>query len=415
MKETLHRWLVELGLSTNIAHSIEPLAILVSLFILTLFTAWIAQKFLAPLIAAAVHKSSIQWDDILAGHGFFTQLVRLLPIATLYVLIDLTFAPESRLAEFIRRLALVLFVTTGLAILKAAFKTVLGLYNTTELSKEKPIRGYIDAAIIILYIIAGVLIISVVTGKSPWGILSLLGGLTVVLLLVFKDTILGFVASLEIHAYDMVRIGDWIEMPKFGADGDVVDISIHTVKVQNWDKTITSIPTYAMVSDSFKNWRGMAESGGRRIKRSIFIDMNSITFCTDEMLDRFSRYELIKEYLEEKKSEIEAYNQGKDTDTAVLVNGRRQTNVGVFRAYIKAYLRSHPEIHQNMTFLVRHLSPTSQGLPIEIYIFSRDTVWANYEGIQADIFDHILAVVPEFELRTFQYPSGVDLGRTLGV
>ncbi|MCK5228530.1 MAG: mechanosensitive ion channel family protein, partial [Desulfobulbaceae bacterium] len=187
------------------------------------------------------------------------------------------------------------------------------------------------------------------------------------------------------------------------------------VKVQNWDKTITSIPTYAMVSDSFKNWRGMAESGGRRIKRSIFIDMNSITFCTDEMLDRFSRYELIKEYLEEKKSEIEAYNQGKDTDTAVLVNGRRQTNVGVFRAYIKAYLRSHPEIHQNMTFLVRHLSPTSQGLPIEIYIFSRDTVWANYEGIQADIFDHILAVVPEFELRTFQYPSGVDLGRTLGV
>jgi miniconductance mechanosensitive channel len=255
---------------------------------------------------------------------------------------------------------------------------------------------------------AGIFIVSILTDKSPWGILSILGGFTVVLMLVFKDTILGFVASIQLSGHDMVRIGDWIEMPKYGADGDVIDVSIHTVKVRNWDKTITTIPTYGLVTDAFKNWRGMSESGGRRIKRSFYIDMSSIKFCTDEMLERFRKFEFIREYIEQKQKEIDEYNREHAVETSQLINGRRQTNIGVFRAYIIAYLKKHPKIHQGMTFLVRHLEPTPTGLPIQIYVFSSDQAWANYEAIQADIFDHLLAAVPEFELRIFQNPTGHD-------
>ncbi|MDH3394006.1 MAG: mechanosensitive ion channel family protein, partial [Desulfobulbaceae bacterium] len=221
-------------------------------------------------------------------------------------------------------------------------------------------------------------------------------------------TILGFVASLQLAGNDMVRIGDWIEAPKYGADGDVVDVSIHTVKVRNWDKTIATIPTYALVTDSFKNWRGMTESGGRRIKRAIYLDMNSITFCSDELLAKFNKIELLRDYINSRQEEIDQHNQARAIDTSLPVNGRRQTNIGVFRAYVVAYLRAHPMIHQDMTFLVRHLAPTAQGLPLEIYVFSRDQVWANYEAIQADIFDHILASLPIFDLRVFQYPNGHD-------
>jgi miniconductance mechanosensitive channel len=230
-------------------------------------------------------------------------------------------------------------------------------------------------------------------------------------MLVFKDTILGFVASIQLSGHDMVRIGDWIEMPKYGADGDVIDVSIHTVKVRNWDKTITTIPTYGLVSDAFKNWRGMSESGGRRIKRSLHIDMNSIKFNTDEMLERFKKFDLIKEYIADKQEEINGYNKEHETDTSQLINGRRQTNIGVFRAYIIAYLKNNPKIHQNMTFLVRHLEPTQHGLPVQIYVFSNDQAWANYEAIQADIFDHLLAALPEFELSVFQSPTGSDFAR----
>jgi miniconductance mechanosensitive channel len=232
-------------------------------------------------------------------------------------------------------------------------------------------------------------------------------------MLVFKDTILGFVASIQLSGTDMVRIGDWIEMPSHGADGDVIDISIHCVRVQNWDKTIATIPTYALVSNAFKNWRGMSESGGRRIKRAINIDMNSIRFVTDKELESMSSISLITDYVQGKQKEIEEYNQEHNVDTSVLINGRRQTNIGIFRAYIISYLRHHPKINQNMTFLVRQLKPTEHGLPIEIYVFSSDKVWANYEAIQADIFDHLLAALPVFDLRIFQVPSGYDF-RNLG-
>jgi len=231
-------------------------------------------------------------------------------------------------------------------------------------------------------------------------------------MLVFKDTILGFVAGIQLGANDMVREGDWIEMPKYGADGDVIEVAVNTVKVRNWDKTISTIPTYALISDSFKNWRGMSESAGRRIKRSICIDMNTVHFADEAMLADFRKMELLSDYVEKRQSEIDAANQERGLDlSATVINGRRQTNLGIFRAYLVEYLRNNPNIHKGMTFLVRHLQSTPQGLPIEIYVFSSDKVWTNYEAIQSDIFDHILAAIPEFGLRVFQEPTGSDFSK----
>ena len=227
-------------------------------------------------------------------------------------------------------------------------------------------------------------------------------------MLLYRPAILGFVAGIQLAANKMVSVGDWIEMPKYGADGDVLEVALTTVKVQNWDKTITTIPTYALISESFKNWHGMTASGGRRIKRAVNVDMSSIRFCDVEMLERFEKIQYISEYIEGKKAELEAFNQSENVDHASLANGRRMTNIGTFRAYVEAYLRHHPMINMEMTFLVRQLAPTQYGLPIEIYVFSKDKVWANYEGIQSDIFDHILAVVPEFDLRVYQNPTGAD-------
>ncbi|MEA2068432.1 MAG: mechanosensitive ion channel [Verrucomicrobiota bacterium] len=267
-----------------------------------------------------------------------------------------------------------------------------------------------QGVVFVLDLLAGIFIISVLLDKSPWNLFGLLGGLTAITMLVFKDTILGFVAGIQLGANDMVREGDWIEMPKYGADGDVIEVTINTVKVRNWDKTISTIPTYALISDSFKNWRGMSESGGRRIKRSICIDMNTVRFADDALLEKFRSMELLKEYVEKTQEKIDTANAEQGIDlSATVVNGRRQTNLGIFRAYLVQYLRSHPKIHTGMTFLVRHLQPTPQGLPIEIYVFSSDKNWANYEGIQADIFDHVLAAIPEFDLCVYQQPSGTDV------
>jgi miniconductance mechanosensitive channel len=247
--------------------------------------------------------------------------------------------------------------------------------------------------------------------RSPWGIVSGIGALTAVLLLIFRDSILGLVATVQLSGNDMVRVGDWIEMPSYNADGDVIDMSLHTVKVQNWDKTITTIPTHALISDSFRNWRGMQESGGRRIKRSIYIDMNTVRFVDEEMLQKYRKFDYLGEYVDRKLSEIEEYNRNHVRDLSEVVNGRRLTNLGTFRAYVESYLKRHSMISDEMTFLVRQLQPSDRGIPIEIYVFSRDIRWANYEQIQADIFDHLLAVIPEFGLRVYQAPSGNDVTR----
>jgi miniconductance mechanosensitive channel len=406
--EFISDFLVEQGVDQQMADLTGLASTIIILLILAFLSYWITKRFVVRLIEIVFKRSKNTWDDALVQHGFVQRLSYLMPIIVIYLAADFMLPQHDLAPEFLKRFAMVFFVLAGVWMLDSILLAIREIYAKSEMASRRPIRGYLDAVKIITFIMAGIFIVSILTDQSPWGVLSILGGFTVVLMLVFKDTILGFVASIQLSGHDMIRIGDWIEMPKYGADGDVIDVSIHTVKVRNWDKTITTIPTYGLVTDAFKNWRGMSESGGRRVKRAINIDMSSIKFCTDEMLERFKKFDFIREYIEGKQEEIAEYNKVHESDTSQLINGRRQTNIGVFRAYTVAYLKNNPKIHKNMTFLVRHLEPTSHGLPVQIYVFSNDQAWANYEAIQADIFDHLLAALPEFELRVFQNPTGYD-------
>jgi Small-conductance mechanosensitive channel len=282
------------------------------------------------------------------------------------------------------------------------------VYNENEKYHDRPLKGLLQTAQVIVFFIGGILIISVLFDKSPASLLAGLGASAAILILVFKDSIMGFISGIQLSANNMLRPGDWITMPKYNADGIVLEVTLNTVKVRNWDNTITTLPPYALVSDSFQNWRGMHESGGRRVKRSINIDMNSVRFCTLEVLEKFRKISLIKEYIEETEEELKAYNQERGVDDSVLVNGRRQTNLGVFRAYLERYLRNLSSVNQDMTLMVRHLQPTEKGIPLELYFFTYSKESAVYEQIQADVMDHVLAVVSEFDLAVFQSPTGAD-------
>jgi len=404
MTEVLKNWLIAHGVAEGLAGYIGWVGTVLAVIILAYLSNYIAKKFLVRGIAFFVKKSRAKWDDAMLERKVFIRLSHLAPALVIYFSAHL-FPPVQ---EPIQHFAMVYMILAGLFAFNAFLKAVLDIYHTFDVSRQKPIKGYIQVVQIIISVFVGIIAVSLVMGQKPWFLLSGLGAMTAVLILVFKDSILGLVAGIQLSTNDMVRIGDWIEMPKYDTDGDVVDVSLNTIKVQNWDKTITTIPAYALVSDSFKNWRGMSESGGRRIKRALYIDMASIKFCTNEMLDRFEKFQLISEYIESKRKEIAQYNEEHNIDTSELINGRNLTNVGTFRAYVAAYLHHHPKIHQGLTFLIRHLPPGEYGLPIEIYVFSNDQVWANYEAIQADIFDHVMAVVPLFDLRLFQNPSGGD-------
>lgn len=404
MLELYRNWLSAQGLSQGSADFIYWFSLVLAVIIFAWLCNYIAKKFLLQAISYFIKRSETTWDDALHERKVFARLSHLAPALVIYFSAPL-FLPAK---ETIERLSMAYMILAGLLVLNSFLNAVVDIYRTFEISRQRPIKGYIQVAKIIIYVFVGITTISVLMNRSPWLLLSGLGAMTAVILLIFKDSILGLVASVQLSQNDMVRIGDWIEMPKYGADGDVIDVTLNTVKVQNWDKTITTIPAYALVSDSFKNWRGMSESGGRRIKRAVYIDMNSVTFCNKEMLDRFEKYQLIKSYIKSKRVEIANYNRDHFIDTSELVNGRNLTNIGTFRAYLAAYLKNHPKIHNDMTFLIRHLPPGQYGLPIEVYVFSNDQVWANYEAIQADIFDHILAVVPKFDLRVFQNPTGHD-------
>lgn len=282
-----------------------------------------------------------------------------------------------------------------------------------QIAIQLPLKGIVQSLKIIAAIVTTIFIVSVLIGQSPVILISGLGAMTAVLMLIFKDPILGLVAGVQLSANNMLNLGDWLEMPKFNADGEVIEIALTTVKVRNWDNTVTTIPTYALISDSFKNWRAMSESGGRRIKRAIHIDLNSVRFISETHMQRLTKSRLLSQYILEKSREVEAYNAARSEDLSSALNGRRLTNIGTFRAYLEVYLRNHPHIHRNMTLLVRQLAPTATGVPIEIYAFTNTVVWAEYERIQSDLFDHIFAVVGEFELRVFQEPSGYDMAGLL--
>jgi len=355
------------------------------------------------------YKSTRQ--DAVLRQQTLNRIAHLVPAIILYDLVPVALQGLDPTIAVIKGALLIYMIIVVMLVLDSVLNTAEEIYQNFRAAKQSPIKGFIQVLKLLVYFLAAVFVISVLLNKTPVYLLSGIGALAAVMMLVFRDSILGFVAGIQLAANKMVAVGDWIDMPKYGADGDVLEVALTTVKVQNWDKTITTIPTYALISESFKNWRGMSESGGRRIKRSVNIDISSIRFCDEQMLERYAKIQHISAYLEKKKHELEVFNRAIEVDNASLANGRRLTNVGTFRAYIEAYLRNHPHINTDMTFLVRQLSPTEHGLPIEIYVFSNDIEWANYEAIQADIFDHILAVVPEFDLRVFQNPSGADFRR----
>ncbi|UCD18100.1 MAG: mechanosensitive ion channel family protein [Candidatus Zixiibacteriota bacterium] len=408
MIDKIANWLISEGFSESLAGGIGGIAVALAILFLAWLSNAIAKGILLKVVSFFIKRSKTRWDDALQSRKVFVRFSHLAPILVIYF----GAAALPSIQETLERISIAYMYFMGLLIFNAFLGAVMDIYQEYDVSRDKPIKGYVQIVQIIAIIFVGILIFARLMDRSPVALLTGLGAMTAILLLVFKDTILGLVASLQLSFNDMVRRGDWIEMPKFGADGDVIDVSLHTVKVQNWDKTITTIPTYALISDSFKNWRGMSESGGRRIKRSINIDMNSIRFCTEKMIERFEKIQYIADYIAKKIDEITIYNEEKQVDTSTLANGRHLTNIGTFRAYVVAYLRNHPKIHQSMTFLIRQLQPTEHGLPIEIYVFSNDQEWASYEAIQADIFDHILAVVPEFDLQVYQSPTGHDF-RTL--
>ena len=410
--DNVDAWLAPLADTPRLATTIY----LLGLIVLAVIADWVTRRVLLRMIGRAVAASPTRYDDALLGRGVISRLAHVVPALVIFLGIPQVPGIPDPLVTVVRNVANAYMIFTVALSLGNLLNAIGDIYEQAnpERARSKPIKGYLQLVKILAFIFAGVLVIAVLIDRSPLLLLSGLGAMTAVLLLVFKDTILSFVASVQLSSHDMLRVGDWLEMPALNADGDVIDIALHTVKVQNWDRTITSIPTWRLINESFKNWRGMSESGGRRIKRSLYLDQSSVRFLEDHERDRLRRFALIDAYLERKHEELENHNrrllaQGRDP-----VNTRRVTNLGTFRAYVRAYLEAHPRIHRQLTLMVRQLQPGPTGLPLEIYCFTATTQWVEYEEIQADIFDHLYAILPEFGLTVFQEPAGSDLRRALG-
>lgn len=386
---------------------------LAALTLLALIANFIVKKILLRLLGKILKHTALGRDEAISRHNPVARLANIVP--ALVFIMGIPFVPDmseslTQIIQNVAKACIILFTALSLV---AALDFANALYNRNAKHISHSIKGYVQIGKIALYCVAAILMISTLMDKSPVILLSGLGAMAAVLMLVFQDTLLSFVASIQISSADMIRVGDWIEMPQLNADGAVIDMALHTVKVQNWDKTITTLPTRRLVTEPFKNWRGMFESGGRRIKRALYIDQASIHFLTDAEKAHLKKIRIIRDYLDGKEQEIGEWNAGLGDDANASVNTRRITNIGTFRAYIAHYLRTLPGIHQDMTMMVRQLQPTPEGLPLEIYAFSSNTAWVVYEGIQADIFDHLYSIMPEFGLRAFQNPSGHDFQRII--
>ncbi|WP_200506587.1 mechanosensitive ion channel family protein [Adhaeribacter terrigena] len=383
------------------------------LFIALLLVAVVSYQLTRLLLVKTLHaffaRTTAKWDDLFVEHKLFENLAHIVPVLIFRILTPVVFADYPELLAAILKAIDVYIILVIMRIFTSFLTGMEAFLVASPVFKNKPLASYFQLTRIILYIAAAILALSILLGRSPVYFLSAFGAMTAIFLLIFKDTILGLVASVQISANDMVRVGDWVEMPKFNADGDVIAINLNTVKIRNWDKTITAVPTYYFITDSFKNWRGMQESGGRRIKRAIFLNQRSVKFVDPELRERFKKYYLITEYVNCRQQEIETFNRENAIDTSTLINGRRMTNIGVFRHYTEAFLRAHKRINPEMTLIVRQLAPTDHGLPIEIYCFTNTVAFAEYEGIQSDIFDHLLAAASHFDLEIFQSPSGNDI------
>lgn len=410
--DTFTQWFIKCGLSEVNAAMIGVFCAFLFLISIALFANFVAKAFINRVIHPIIRKTSIVWDDLLIDTNVFVRFSHIVPAAVIHI-----FGPSifAKFPDTVGHLGVVVntyLIIIVLFIIDGVLNFFRAVWENGPIGKRYPAKSFTQAAKLVINMIGLIFILSAVLGKSPLVFFSGLGAVTAILLLIFKDAILGLVAGFQLSVNHMVMVGDWIEMPARGADGDVIDVSLTTVKVQNWDKTITTIPTYALITDSFKNWRGMSDAGGRRIKRSLNVDMRTIQFADEQLLERFKRIRLLRPYLEEKLEEIQKYNSGVGDDLAELINGRRLTNIGTFRAYCVAYLRNHPKVHQKgMTLLVRQLAPNEKGIPIELYCFTNDIAWVNYEDIQGDLFDHLLSILPEFGLSAFQVPSGADVER----
>ena len=386
------------GATTSLAIA-EGIAV-ASLLVVGLLLYFLARFIVSKTVYVLIKKTPSKYDDLLIKNKVFVRICLLIPAILIKYYIKDAMPDFPDAAAIIIKITKIYEITVYASILMALVNTAHELYNSFETSKLKPIEGLVQVIKGIIIAISVLLITTFLLGKSLYSIIIGLGTISAVLMLIFQDSIKGFVGSIQLSINDMLRIGDWIAVGN--ADGTVQEINLTTVKVQNWDNTITTIPTYQLVSSPFTNWRGMSESGGRRIARSVNIDVNTIRYCTPEMLEKYKQYSLVKDYITQREEEIQEYNKANNIDTSQVLNGRQQTNLGIFRAYIKAYLNNNPKLNHNLTMMVRQLQPTEFGVPLQIYAFSSDKQWVNYEEIQSDIFDHIISAATMFDLKIYQ-------------
>lgn len=397
----LQSFLERIGLEQVMAKNLSSVLFILSVIVLSLILDFIIKKIIIVSIKTYVEKSVNEWDDIFLENKVFNRLAHIAPALLIYYTID-NALDLAILVTIIRKLTVVYIIIIGLLVANSFINSLHDIYLKFPISKDKPIKGYVQVLKIFIYMATAIVIISYLSNTKPYTLLAGLGALAAVILLIFKDTILGLVASIQISANDMLKPGDWIEMPARNTDGTVLEINLNTVKVQNFDHTISTVPTYAMVSESFTNWRGMQESDGRRIKRSLSIDMRSVKFLDEDLKQRLLKIQILRPYMEARMKEIEQYNKEHAVDPSSPVNGRRMTNLGTFRKYMEAYLAGLPQINKKLTLMVRQLEPTDKGIPLEIYVFSKEKSLTKFEDIQSNIFDHMLAILPEFELKVYQ-------------
>lgn len=405
IKHLLYDYLVSVGLTESTSKYLNMIALLIVLLIIVFIIDFITRKILLTIFSNFARKSKTNFDDILVKNKAPRNIAHIIPLLIALEFIPIVFTDFDYAEKIIEKGLQVFAIVLTLWIVRSFLRTLKDYFKTLPRLKDKPIDSFIQVFMIFAWLIGILSAFAIITGIEFLTFITTIGAASAVILLIFKDTILGFVASMQVSINDMVRIGDWITFEKYGADGDVIEINLSTVKVQNFDKTITTIPTYALISDSFKNWRGMEDSEGRRIKRSLSIKLDSVKYLSKDEIDKLKKINIITSYLEKRQSDIDDYNSEENIDKTLLLNGRNLTNIGVFRKYIETYVENHSAVNKDMMIMARQLSPTTQGIPLEIYAFSSDKRWQNYEYIMSDIFDHIIAAVPYFDLEIFELPS----------
>lgn len=411
--DTAYAVVEKLGLSEQASHIVNSLTLLLITAIVLLGIDWLTRKFLLAVFTNLILKTQTQIDDFLVKNKVLQRLAHLVPVLIADILLPIVFAGYPNWLDSVSKIVDIILILTILQLINGVLKTITDIVRLQKSFEDKPLDSYLQVVQIFVIFVAGTIIFSLITGKSPISFLVSLGAASAILMLVFKDTILGFVASIQVSANDSVRVGDWIEMQKYGADGIVLKITLNNVKVQNFDNTIVSIPTHTFLTDSFKNYRGMQESGGRRIKRAIHIKISTIRYLTEQEINDLRSIHLLKPFIEERQEEINKYNLEHNVDQSNLVNGRRMTNIGLFRAYITRYAQQNPNIHKDFTLMVRQLAPTENGLPLELYMFTNSTVWTEYEEIMSNIFDHLFSAIKYFHLEIFELPASDDLRQFL--